>query len=129
MEDHESTMSSWKQVVAKVDTAIAKINEKFDEIIDCNQKAKSDLYINTPTLQAFYEYYGIMIVGEPDPSIFISKITEKVEHFNCDFMEYYQDMRTRFIRLLRHHNDKQLSLVACVLTSMENSMKDQGEDE
>ena len=129
MEDHESTMSSWKQVVAKVDTTIAKINEKFDEIIDCNQKAKSDLYINTPTLQAFYEYYGIMIVGEPDPSIFISKITEKVEHFNCDFMEYYQDMRTRFIYLLQQHNDKQLSLVACVLTGMENSMKDQGEDE
>lgn len=70
-----------------------------------------------------------MIVDEPDPNIFINKITEKVEHFNCDFMEYYQDMRTRFIHLLQQHNDKQLSLVACVLASMENSMKDQGEDE
>lgn len=123
-------MEDWQQLVAKADATIAKINEKFDEIIDCNKEAKSDLYTNTPTLQAFYEYYGIMIVGEPDPSMFISKITEKVEHFNCDFMEYYQDMRTRFIYLLQQHNDKQLSLVACVLTSMENSMHDQGiEDE
>lgn len=128
-DEHKAEKERFANLMNMVDDTTDKINSVFDKIIDSGNQAKSELE-QCLVLEDFYKYYDIADVNDPEIGMkFAKAIISKIESFECDQYDYFENVRSHFLKLLRTYPDKHVSTVSKVFTSLKNAQENSSSSE
>jgi len=118
----EESIKRYEEANARCEEEMKRLSDKYEmdiqnsrKLEEANDAAFDDLCENAKSLEEFYAYYGIEDAESCDPVKCSDVLINKIGKFSCDQDTYYKDVRMHFLRLLRNHPDKRVSLASALL--------------
>jgi hypothetical protein len=115
----QSLTSRMNEMKSQFESAL---NAAFDPVIEAEDKAEEILKNETPTLDAFYKYFGSGVDA-------LKVFQQRVREMACDYYDYGGAAEDRFLDLLSGYSDEKVSLMAKMLRERNGRLEEENEEE